>query len=156
MPNSSPTDSKIKTLLEQGVLNPRPEDVRDPLFTENEFFDPRDLVQVKYEMVRRHHTEGLPPASTAQAFGFSRVTFYQVLKRFKEDGMDGLLPRLRGPKGAHKLSEDLMNFVEEAMTEDPTLRSAALSDIIKARFDISVHPRSIERALARHQKKRRG
>lgn len=45
-----------------------------------------------------------------------------------------------------------MNFVEEAMTEDQTLRSMALSGIIKARFDTSVHPRSIGRALARHKK----
>src|SRR4051812_49751372 len=36
----------------QGTLNPRADDVRDPAFVDSEFFDPRDLVQVKYEMLR--------------------------------------------------------------------------------------------------------
>jgi transposase len=154
MPDPSSSDPKPETLREQGTLNPHPEGVKDPLFQENEFFDPRDLMQVKYEMLRRHQMEGSAAASAAQAFGFSRVTFYQILKRFKEQGMGGLLPKLRGPKSAHKLSEELIAFVETAMAEDPTLRPAFLAELIKTHFDISVHPRSIERALARRQKKR--
>lgn len=155
MSNSSSSDHKTKALSEQGILNPRPEDVKDPLFQENEFFDPRDLLQVKYEMLRRHQTEDLPAASAAQAFGFSRVTFYQTLKRFEQEGIGGLFPKLRGPKLAHKLSEELVAFIETALAEDPALRSPALAEVIKVRFDVSVHPRSIERALARRQKKRR-
>jgi len=155
MSNPSSPDLKSKTLGEQGTLNPRPEDVKDPLFQGNEFFDPRDLIQVKYEMLRRHQTEGTSATLAAQAFGFSRVTFYQVLKRFKEDGIGGLFPKLRGPKSAHKISEELIAFVETALAKDPALRPASLAELIKARFAISVHPRSIERALARRQKKRR-
>ena len=45
--------AKVKALLEEGTLNPNPGKVHDPKFQENEFFDPRDLVQVKYEMLRR-------------------------------------------------------------------------------------------------------
>ena len=154
MSNPPPSDPKLEALREQGTVNPHPEDVKDRLFQENEFFDPRDLMQVKYEMLRRHQTEGVPVTSAAQAFGFSRVTFYQVLKRFKEDGIGGLLPKPRGPKRAHKLSEELVAFMETARASDPTLRPQALAGLIKTRFDISVHPRSIERALARQQKKR--
>jgi hypothetical protein len=150
-----PSKAKIKALREQGTLNTRPEGVHDPLFAENDFFDPHDLVQVKYEMLRRHHTESSAPGPTAKDFGFSRITFYQVLKRFKEQGMEGLLPKSRGPKGAHKLSEDLMNFVEHEMAQSPPPGTSPIADAIKARFGISVHPRSIERALARRQKKQR-
>jgi transposase len=156
MPNRSSADRKGQALREQGALNPRAQDVKDPLFQESEFFDPRDLVQVRYEMLRRYRTEGSAVGSIAQAFGFSRVTFYQVLNRFRKEGMVGLLPKLRGPKGAHKLSEESLAFVESALAEDPTLGPPALAGLIEARFDISVHPRSIERALARRQKKRRG
>jgi len=35
-------------LRKQGTLNPRPREVTDPLFAKDSFFDPRDLVQVKY------------------------------------------------------------------------------------------------------------
>jgi len=155
MSKSSSYDPKAKALDEQGILNPRPEDVKDSLFQENEFFDPRDLLQVKYEMLRRHQIEGLPATSAARAFGFSRVTFYQTVKRFEEEGLGGLFPKLRGPKSAHKLSEELIAFVESVLAEDPTLQPPVLAEFIKVRFDISVHPRSIERALARRQKKRR-
>ncbi|MBW6487313.1 MAG: helix-turn-helix domain-containing protein [Syntrophobacterales bacterium] len=156
MSSPSSLDSKSKAIGEQGTLNPRPEDVKDPLFQGNEFFDPRDLMQVKYEMLRRYQTDGTSATLAAQAFGFSRVTFYQVLKRFKEDGIGGLFPKLRGPKSAHKLSEELIGFVETAMAEDPALRPTGLAELIKGRFDISVHPRSIERSLARRQKKQSG
>jgi transposase len=155
MSNPLSSDSKLKALSEQGTLNPRPQDVKDPLFQGNEFFDPRDLMQVKYEMLRRHQTEGVSATSAAQSFGFSRVTFYQVLKQFRENGIGGLFPKLRGPKSAYKLSEELIVFAETALAENPTLRSVALAERIKAHFNISVHPRSIERALVRRQKKRR-
>jgi len=155
MSKSFSADPKAKALHEQGTLNSRPEDVRDPLFQENEFFDPRDLVQVKYEMLRRYQSEGTSAVSAAQSFGFSRVTFYQVLKQFRENGIAGLLPRLRGPKGAHKLSQELIAFMEKALAQDPDLRPGMLAERIKTHFNISVHPRSIERALARRQKKRR-
>lgn len=154
MPKSFSADPKAEALHEQGTLNPRPEDVRDPLFQENEFFDPRDLVQVKYEMLRRYQSERTSAVSAAQAFGFSRVTFYQVLKQFRENGIAGLLPKLRGPKGAHKLSQELIAFMEKALAQDPDLRPGMLAERIKTHFNISVHPRSIERALARRQKKR--
>ncbi|SPF33924.1 conserved hypothetical protein [Syntrophobacter sp. SbD1] len=155
MPNPLTRDPKLEALREQGTHNPRPEDVKDPLFQENEFFDQRDLVQVKYEMLRRHLVEGTEITTVANVFGFSRVAFYQILKRFQEDGVVGLLPKLRGPKGAHKLSEKLMAFVETSLTENPALRSRDLAQLVRSSYDISVHPRSIERALIRHQKKRR-
>ena len=155
MSNPLTRDPKLGALREQGTLNPRPEDVKDPLFQENEFFDSRDLVQVKYEMLRRHLIEGSAITTAANVFGFSRVAFYQILKRFQENGVVGLLPKLRGPKRAHKLSEKLIAFVETSLAENPALRSRDLAQLVRSHYDISVHPRSIERALVRHQKKRR-
>ncbi len=154
MPTPTPSDPKQKALREQGMLNPRPEDVKDPLFLEEGFFDPRDLMQVKYEMLRRVSTEKSQIGSVAEAFGFSRVTFYQILTRFREEGMAGLFPRLRGPKVAHKLTEKVMVFLETALDADALLRPQALAELVREELDISVHPRSIERALAKRQKKR--
>ena len=45
--------SKIDALAEDGTLNPAPEKVRDPKFQADGFFDPRDIVQVKYEIDRK-------------------------------------------------------------------------------------------------------
>ena len=154
MPTPTSSDPKLKALREQGMLNPHPEDVKDPLFLEDGFFDPRDLPQVKYEMLRRVRTEKSPITPVATAFGVSRVTFYQVLKRFQDEGMAGLFPKLRGPKAAHKLTEEVMVFLETNLANDASLRPQALAELVREQFDISLHPRSIERALAKRQKKR--
>jgi transposase len=152
MPNP---DAKLQTLQQQGTLNPRPKDVRDELFLQNGFFDPRDLVQVKYEMLRRVETDGKPVTEAAGSFGFSRPSFYQAWSAFEQDGLAGLVPRQRGPKQAHKLTDEVMAFIGEKLQEEPSVRLAELVGLIREHFGTTVHPRSIERRLRRHQKKRR-
>ena len=149
------TDVKAKVLKEYGALNLRPEDVTDELFRQNEFFDPRDLVLVKYEMLRRVRVDRQSVKQASQAFGFSRVTFYQVKAAFEKDGLAGLIPKRRGPRHAHKLSERILQFIDQQRSTDKTLRAEALAGMIRKRFHLSIHPRSIERALQRRQKKGR-
>jgi transposase len=149
------SDGKARALEERGVLNPRPEEVTDERFRTEEFFDARDLVQVKYEMVRRVAVEGTTVTEAADGFGFSRPTFYQARRALEEEGLPGLLPKRPGPKGAHKLTEDVMAFVDDVRERDPAVDSEVLSERVSERFGLSVHPRSIERALVRREKKRR-
>ncbi|MHB9124567.1 MAG: helix-turn-helix domain-containing protein [Armatimonadota bacterium] len=156
MAQSKLQDYKREILKKQGALNPHPERVTDPLFLENDFFDPLDLVQTKYEMLRRVHKEGQSVSSAAASFGFSRVSFYQAQAAFREQGLAGLVPSRRGPHGAHKLSDQVIEFMRQAMDEDESLRPSALAVLVEGRFGFSIHPRSIERALAGCQKKQRG
>jgi len=146
---------KQEALREQRTLNPHPERVVDRLFLEHDFFDPCDLLQVKYEMLRRVRLEGRSLSESARAFGFSRPSFYKARSAFEAGGLSGLLPRRRGPKGRHKLRREVMDFLEREMASDPSLRGRALSQRVEERFGLRVHPRSIERALARRQKKRK-
>jgi len=148
-------DAKEQALEEDGVLNPDPERVSDARFRKEGFFDPRDLVQVKYEMVRRVRAEGATVTEAAEAFGFSRPTFYEAQRALDADGVPGLLPKRPGPRGAHKLTEEVMAFVDELREENAGIDSRELSQRVGERFGFSVHPRSIERALARREKKRR-
>lgn len=148
-------DAKLGALQQQGTLNPRPKAVRDELFLQDEFFDPRDLVQVKYEMLRRVQTEGKSVTDASANFGFSRPSFYQALSAFEQDGLAGLVPRKRGPKQAHKLTEEVLTFIGEMREKEPSVHLPDLVKLIQERFGTKVHPRSIERSLLRHQKKRR-
>jgi transposase len=148
-------DAKLRALQLQGTLNPRPKDVRDELFLQDEFFDARDLVQVKYEMLRRVQSEGKSVTDAAANFGFSRPSFYQALSAFEQDGLAGLAPHKRGPKQAHKLTEEVLSFIGEVRLKEPSVRLPDLVKLIQQRFGTKVHPRSIERSLLRHQKKRR-
>ena len=156
MGKGKPTDEKLAALREHHALNPRPQAVRDPAFAgDNPFFNARDLVQVKYEMLRRVHKDGQPIAHAAAAFGFSRSSFYQAQAAFQAEGLPGLLPERPGPRRPHKLTGEVMDFIERARTENPSLRSPQLAEMVREAFGLSVHARSIERALARGQKKTR-
>jgi transposase len=142
-------DPKVRALRETRSLNPQPEAVSDEAFSSSEFLDARDLVQVKYEMVRRVRMEGEPVARTAAAFGFSRPSFYAAQAALEEGGLPALVPQRPGPRRAHKLSGEVLEFVREQLEADPSLRARDLVGVVDERFGIDVHPRSIERALAR-------
>ena len=147
-------DAKTESLRESGALYPHPELITDPLFLKHEFFDARDLVQVKYEMLRRVEIDGLSITEAAQAFGFSRPSFYQAQSQFAQHGLPGLIRRRPGPRHASKLSDEVVAFLEEQLALDALLRAPALAEQVLKQFGLSVHPRSIERALGRHRKKR--
>src|SRR5262249_43432972 len=142
-----PLDSKAESLRQQGVLNPHPQKVADPWFLRGEFFDPRDLVQVKYEMLRRVHIEGASVTEVTQAFGFSRPVFYQAQALYHGAGLPGLIPQRPGPRHAHKLSDLVVDFLLQHQLRDPMLRAPALADLLRTQFDLAAHPRSTERAL---------
>jgi transposase len=148
-------DPKSEALRRQGTLNARPQDILDQAFRGGDFFDPRDLVQVKYEMLRRVQVDGLSITEAARVFGFSRPAFYQAQVSFQLGGLPGLIPRRPGPRHAHKLSDHVIDFILQEQLRDPTLHSPALVQRIQEQFDLSVHPRSIERALGRRLKKGR-
>jgi transposase len=155
MSKPSHAEAKTQALRQQGCLHPHPERVTDPIFLTADFFDARDGVQVKYEMVRRVQAEGQPVGQTAQAFGFSRPAFYQAQAALARDGMAGLVPKKKGPRRAHKLSAEVVAFLQQTLAQEPGLRSAQLAARVQERCGLTVHPRSVERALGREKKKRR-
>ena len=149
-------DAKEAALAQTRTLNPRPEAERDEQFASSEFFDARDLVQVKYEMVRRVRVDGVPVTQTAATFGFSRPSYYQAAAAVDRDGLGGLVPAKPGPRRAHKLTDQVIGYARQLREADPGIGSAQLADAIAAKFAIRVHPRSVERALARAENSKSG
>lgn len=141
-------DPKATALLADGTLNPFPEKVTDPKFQEGQFFDPRDVVQVKYEMLRRVLLENTSVTDVTDEYGVSRPTYYQAKSNFEEAGVGGLVPKKRGPRGPHKLQGELLAFLEEQHVAGEPIRARELANVIREKFAIEVHPRTIERALA--------
>ena len=148
-----PPDTKTLALKAHGCLNPHPDAVRDELFLSNPFFDPRDLLQVKYEMLRRVREDGVPVSHAATNFGVSRPTWYQAQRAYQAGGLPALLPHRPGPRRPHKLSDEVVEALHAAKSEHPTLTARDLIALVRARFGISVHRRSIERALGRGEKR---
>jgi transposase len=147
-------EQKTLELKRTGTLNPRPNSVSDTLFKENPFFDPKDLLQVRYEMLRRHNVDSVSIVDVAAKFGVSRPTIYQAQAAFQQAGLGGLLPKLRGPKGGHKLSDEVLNYVRTLRSAEPRTTTVACVQAVQERFGITVHRRSLERALASKKKPR--
>jgi transposase len=147
-------ETKRKSLQRQGTLNPRPDKVTHTLFRENDFFDAEDMIQVKYEMLRQVRVERQPISQSAKAFGFSRPSFYQAQQAYAQNGLSGLIPQKRGPRSGHKLTGEVMEFLNQARAEDSFLRIDRLVQMVKEKFGVGVHPRSIERQLLRQKKRR--
>ena len=145
-------DAKTEVLLRRGVLNPHAKAVTDETFLGNDFFDARDLVQVKYEMLRRVREEGDSVASSAAAFALSRPTYYEAQRVFEREGLSGLLPRRRGPRSGHKLTDEVVRFLAEQRAGEDRPGARELARRVQERFGVRVHPRSVERALARRGK----
>lgn len=139
---------KIERLKQEGTLHPNPEKVQGEQLPQSPFFDPHDLVQMKYEMLRSVRADQRSVAEAARIFGLSRVAYYRAHEQYQDQGLAGLLPRKRGPKHPHKLSGEVIAFVEEqlaATTEAPDWER--LREQIQERFETKIHPRSIERAV---------
>ncbi len=154
MPADRSKQDKQDALREHATLNPRPAGVTHALFATSEFFDPHDLLQVKYEMLRLVSVDKRPISEAAKACGLSRPSFYQAQAAFEQGGLAALIRNKPGPHGAHKLTPAVMQFVTEARTADPRVPADRLAAWVRQRFRVQVHPRSIERQLLRKKKRR--
>jgi transposase len=152
MAKARTTNGKRDALARDGALNPHPEAVRDALFADNPFFDPADLVQVRYEMVRRHELDGQVISEVATNFGVSRPTFYKAQAALAATGLAGLLPAQRGPKAGHKLSPEILAFDADLRGKNPQISTSQRLDAIERQFGVRVHRRSLERAMVRKKK----
>ena len=146
-------DPKEAALAEAQCLNPHPEQVTDAEFLASDFFDARDAVQVKYEMVRKVRAGGVPVTEAAAAFGYSRPAYYAAAAALESAGLEGLVPARPGPRGASKLTEEICAWAEEQLAAGLVLRPAELPGLIQDAFGVRAHPRSVERALARRRER---
>lgn len=101
--------------------------------------------------VRTVLADGTSVTAAAAAFGYSRQTYYQAVAALAEAGLDGLVAAKPGPRGGHKLTDEVLAWAEQQLDAAPDLKPAALVEVIEQQFGVRVHPRSIERALARRR-----
>ena len=140
-------DPKTAALREEGTLNPSPDRVSDTKFRPGDFFDPRDIVQVKYEMLRRASVEKASVTEVSEEYGVSRPTYYQAKADFDEGGMAGLVPKKRGPRGPHKIQGEVSAFLTAQISPGEAIRARELAKSLQKEFGLDVHPRTIERAV---------
>jgi transposase len=147
--------AKRQALQATGTFNSRAAQVRHPLFQQSSFFDPEDLLQLKYETLRAVEVEKSSIAKAARDFGLSRPTIYEAQVQLEHQGLEGLLPHKRGPKMAHKLTDQVLEFLQEQSQAEPAIKAEELARRVRQRFTVQLHPRTIQKALERKAKRGR-
>ena len=153
MTTDSDAHAKRRALQDSGTFNPRSAEVRHSLFARSGFFDPQDLVQLKYETLRALEKDGYSIAQAAGEFGLSRPTIYQAQAHFQKGGMPGLLPRPRGPRRPHKLTGEVFAHLQDLREKEPGLNAGELARRLRQRFKVKLHRRTIEKALKARAKR---
>ena len=148
-------NAKRKALQAAGTFNSRAAQVRHLLFQQSPFFDPEDLLQLKYETLRAVELEKCPIAKAARDFGLSRPTIYEAQSQLQQQGLEGLLPHKRGPKTAHKLTDEILRYVQEQAAAESEIKAEELARRVRQRFAVKLHPRTIQKALERKAKRGR-
>lgn len=149
------SNAKRKALQAAGTFNTRAAQVFHPLFQQSAFFDPEDLLQLKYETLRAVELEKCPIAKAARDFGLSRPTIYEAQSQLQQQGLEGLLPHKRGPKTAHKLTTEILRYVQEQAAAESEIKAEELARRVRQRFAVKLHPRTIQKALERKAKRGR-
>lgn len=155
MPQHSDPEAKRLALQASGTFNRRHDRVGHPLFQQSDFFDPCDLLQLKYETLRALKQEGYSIARAAADFGLSRPTIYQAQNRVQTHGLEGLLPDKPGPKNPHKLTAEVRQHLRELLQAEPKLGARELARRVRQRFRSKLHPRTIEKASKSEAKRGR-
>lgn len=136
---------KKDILTKNGTFNKNYDKVSEQKFISDDFFDPQDLVQIKYEMLRTARDSERNISEVADAFGFSRAAFYKIKASFEQEGISAFNPDKSGPKGAKKFTEEHQRFVDNYLTTHPKTSSDNLTVILKRERGIEISKRTIER-----------
>lgn len=141
------TDTKKQFLRKEGLINPKPERVCYKHFESNDFFDPMDLPQVRYEMIRTARVENISVANACRLFGFSREYFYKLERKFMEHGFVALLGSQKGRRPLIALNNEIVNFIIHRKVDNPNLSGEDLRKEILKIHKLDCSRRTVERII---------
>ena len=145
--------SKADVLKENGTYNADSASVKADEFLHGIFFDPDDLVQVKYEMLRSVEKKESSISEASEKYGLSRQTYYVNKSALEKGGLAALIPKKTGPKEGFKLKDEGRRFIDKYLSEHPGATPHEINAAMAAGMGITVHDRTVSRYLS---KKRQG
>ena len=146
---------KTDYLRKTRTLNPHPEAVSDPRFDHHPFFDPKDLLQVRYEMVRAHKKD-TTLKEVASRFGMSVPTCVRLKRLFRQGGLQALIPGQRGAKGPRKVTPEVLEFIQQYQIEYGEVSVRKLAEVVSKHFKVTIHFSSLHRALSKKNAQKHG
>ena len=111
----------------------------------------------KLELVAAAAEPGAKLAPLCRHFGISRQTGYKWLKRFREEGYEGLEEQSRRPRSSpHSFGGELVAAVLEARDAHPSWGAKKIGDLLRRRFgDRTPSKSTVARMLKRFGRIRR-
>jgi transposase len=91
-------------------------------------------------------TSGRPLEDVLSEFGRSRSTYYEKLRRFREIGLEGLLPQPPGPRNAWRRPLEVVRFIVRARLREPERSAPEIASQLE-RLGHLVSVRTVERTL---------
>jgi transposase len=140
-------ESKRAFLKNEGLLNSKPQRVSHPLFETLDFFDPFDLPQVRYEMIRSARVEKMSVLEACQLFGFSREYFYKLERAFMSRGYIAMLGSTMGRRPIIALNQEIINFIAHQKIEQPGVSGEKLRQQIQRLYKVDCSRRTVERIV---------
>lgn len=108
---------------------------------------PDDEAAVDLVMLVEGETSGTSLDDVLRKYGRSRSTYYEKLRRFKEEGLSGLLAKPPGPRSAWRRPLEVVRFIVTSRLRQPSLTAADIAAELD-RVGHSVSVRSVERTLS--------
>ena len=139
---------KEEWLKETRTFNRNHDKINDNLFAESDMLDARDLLQVRYEMVRAVKIDKSSATEVAQRFGVSESTLNRNIRALNEGGVIALIPESKGPKGQYSLDEDELKFIDSYLEAHPDATGGQVYSALLKEKQSTVSKRTVERHLA--------
>ncbi|MER9671063.1 helix-turn-helix domain-containing protein [Mesorhizobium sp. M0203] len=97
--------------------------------------------QVRYEMLRRVSIDNMSVTVASDEYGVSRPTYYQARASFDAAGIAGLIPKKPGPRGPHKIDDEVLAFLQAQLGPGEPVRARELAKLVRRELDVELHPR---------------
>jgi len=107
---------------------------------------PEDEAALDLVMLIEGETSGLALDEVLQRHGRSRSTYYEKLRRFREQGLEGLLARPPGPRSPWRRPLEVVRFIVRTRLRHPDRSAVVIAEEL-ARAGHAVSVRSVERTL---------
>jgi len=141
--------TKQDILLENGTFNRNYSKVTEQRFVDDDFYDPKDLAQVKYEMLRAVRESQENVEEITVRFGFSRAGFYKIKKSFEKEGISAFVSNKTGPRNAWKLTKDNQRFIDNYILDNPDASTGDIATVLQAERGLEISKRTVERYRSR-------
>ena len=122
--------------------------INDPIFQRSGIMDPRDLLLVRFELVRSLELDGKPIEEVCSQYGISPCTARRYVRDMKERGLIALVPEKRGPNGPSVMTDEIANYIDKYLTDHPKASAGKVYQSLVDAKKVTIGKRTVERYIS--------